>query len=334
MALNNPDILYPLLDEMSQKVRQLNHRISYAIDDARQLITVVNDQTNEAIYETNYVANIKDEDAHKIAYWDHETVVMLDKTNKLLQDINAVHAKLQRISHACNQSLQHWDNEHVKALAWLQRAKARLATAISSLNMALNNLRSAESRLNSARNALSGCRSSYRTDSQGRRVSNDCSSHESAVSNAQQAVHRAQEECRYWEREKRDAEAEVASAEARVRRCNEALALTKQAIASNNVSIGMMQEADNYCRRTLEEIRSAGEIVEKAKEINIRQETLVQENKVHLGTAQTFSNEANISFIGANKLSEDVQLYGNMAGEEIDRKVDLLKEFGNTPGNL
>ncbi|KAA2239216.1 hypothetical protein F0L74_23710 [Chitinophaga agrisoli] len=334
MALNNPDILYPLLDQLSQKVRYLNHRISYAIDDARRLVDVAVDQTNQATFETNYVANIKDEDAEKIDYWDNETTSMRNKLNRLLQGIEATHNRLNGIRRACNQSAQHWNKEHDIAVAWLRRAKNRLATAINNLNIAISSLQAAEARLNRAQSALSSCQNSYRTDSNGRRIYNDCSGHQREVANARHQVSIAQDEVRRWELEKREAEVEVAAAEARVRRCEEALSLIRQATDMNAVSINIILDADNFCRRGLEEVRSAGEIISRTKELNAQQDALVQENKAHLATAQNFSSDASTSFARASSLSADVQSYGSRAGEEIDRKVDLLKEFGFTPGNL
>lgn len=334
MALNNPDILYPLLDDMSHKIRHLNHRISYAMDDAERVMQITIDQTGNATFDTHQVTNLKDEDQDEIAYWDRETTGMINKANVLMQEVRLLHAKLMGVKNACDQSFGYWNNEHAKALVWLEQAKERLAYAIHNLNLALSRLRSAEAELSSAQSALSNCRNSYRTDSQGRRIYNDCSGYEQRVTNAQYDVQRARDECRRWEIEKRNAEVEVAQAEARVNRCTQSLEIVRQAISNNNISLNIANEADNFCQRCLEEIRSAADTIVRAKANNHRQDILVQENRAYLSTAHQLSNDAGINYREANKLASDVQLYGNLAGEEVDKKVDLLKEFALSPHNL
>lgn len=334
MALNNPDILYPLLNDLSFKIRHLNHRISYAMDDAEHIMQVTIDQTGNAIFDTHYMANLKDEDQDKIGYHDRETKNMLNKADTLMQEMQLLQSRLMQVKNACDKSLRYWNNEHAKALAWLESANASLAHAEYNLNMALRRLRSAEAELSSAQSALNNCRNSYKTDNQGRRIYNNCSGYEQQVSNAKYAVQRARDECRRWEIERNNAEAEVAQAEARVNGCIQSLEIVRQAISNNNVTLNIANEAANFCQRCVEEIRSAADAIGRAKANNNWQHTLVQENRTHLDTARNLSNDASNSFHEANKLAGDVQQYGNLACEEVDKKVDLLKEFSISPPNL
>lgn len=334
MALNNPDLLFPILEDLSQKLRHFNHLISYALDDAEHIVHVSADQTAQASFDTHHAANTKEEDNNKIIYWENETNSMLNKVNILQQNILDVHTKLVSIRSACNQSLDYWTGELSKARIWLNSAKNRLATATTNLNIAINNLQSAQASLSSAQSALSSCQNSYRTDKDGRRIYNDCSSYAAQVANAQQRVYRAQADCNYWQQEKREAEIEVAKAEARVRRCDDGVSLTQQAITINNLNFNIVQEADNFCKRSQEEIKSAQDIMVRARQKNVQQDELVQQNRTNLNAAQSFSDEARGYFIEANKISNQVQIYGNLAGEEINRKIDLLKEFSAMPDGI
>ncbi|MBX3255545.1 MAG: hypothetical protein KF862_15525 [Chitinophagaceae bacterium] len=332
MPINNPDILYPLLDELSHKVRNLNHRISYTIDDAEQLKNASSDQTNQATFDTNHTADVKTSDESKIRYWENETVHLLGKTNDLIARINDNETKFQRIQVAVNQSISYWESELNVAQQKLAEWQAYRNKAIGGMNTAQANYNRADAERQSAVNAYHNCMNAR--DSQGRPLNRNCSGYQSQINAAESAMQRARQEYHYWEQEKIKAEAEIRKWEARIAKCQDSLHKLSQALTAANSGLQLVREAANYSQRSLEELNSAKALVAKAGEKNAEQEILVTRNVTNIQAAQILSDDSKSSFIAANKLASQVQFYGSSASEEINRKVDDLKEFSITPNSL
>jgi hypothetical protein len=332
MGLNNPDILFPLLEDLSQKVRNLNHRISYTLDDGEQLKNISADQTSQATFDTNHTANVKANDESKIRYWDNEVNNMLDKTNSLLSRINDSESKLKRLLIACSQSTTHWNGQ-------LSYANNKLQEWTNYRNQAIRNMDIARANYNAAQSAYSSAQSGYYScmnakDSQGRPANRNCSGYQHQMSAAQNAMNQAQHDFQKWEQEKIKAENEIRHWEARIVKCKDSLSKINQAQTATNIGLQSIQESANFAQRSLEEINSAKVKIGKAKERNAEQDILVSKNLSNIKTSQSLSDDSKNSFISANKLATQVQFYGNTASEEINKKVDTLKEFSITPNTL
>ncbi|MBX2925856.1 MAG: hypothetical protein KF746_26915 [Chitinophagaceae bacterium] len=332
MPINNPDILHPLLDELSQKVRNLNHRISYTIDDAEQLKNISSDQTSQATFDTNHTSDVKANDESKIRYWENETTQLIAKTNDLIVRVNDNEAKFKRIQIAVNQSISYWNSELIIAQKKLAEWQAYRNKAVQGMNIAQANYNRADADRRAAVNAYHNCMDAK--DSQGRPLNRNCSGYQSQIYAAESAMQQAQQEYRYWEQEKIKAEAEIRKWEARIAKCNDSLHKLSQALTAANSGLQLIHEAADYSQRSLEELNSAKALVVKAQEKNAEQDALVAQNLANIQAAQTLSDHSKSSFIAANKLASQVQFYGSSASAEINRKVDDLKEFSIIPNSL
>lgn len=332
MPVNNPDILHPLLDELSQKVRDLNHRISHTIDDAEQLKNVSSDQTNQATFDTNHTSDTKVNDERKIQYWENETMRLFERTNDLIVRVNENDATFKRLQAAINRSISYWNNELIFAQKKMEEWQGYRNKAIQGMDTARANYNRAENERQSAVNAYQNCINAR--DNQGRPLNRNCSGYQSQISAAESAMQQAQQDFRYWEQEKIKAEAEIRKWEDRITNCKDSLHQLNQASTIASRGLQLIHEAADYSQRTLEELNSAKALVVKAQEKNAEQETLVSQNSTNIQVAQTLSDQSKNSFITANKLASQVQFYGSSASVEIDKKVDDLKEFSITPNSL
>jgi chromosome segregation ATPase len=119
-------------------------------------------------------------------------------------------------------TLHFWEEELVKALAWLDRAKARLARARAELQLAEHLLAAAEAELRYARSRLAACQSN--------KERRNCNPERAAVYNAEVNVAAAQQRVFVARIEVEAAEEEVRQAEARVMCCQRAVACAQDAL--------------------------------------------------------------------------------------------------------
>jgi chromosome segregation ATPase len=332
MGLNNPDILFPLLEDLSQKVRNLNYFISYTLDDGEQLKNISSDQTSQATFDTNHTVNIKANDGSIIQYWDNEVNSMLDNTNTLVSRITDTESKLKKLLIACNQSITYWNNELRIAQNELSNWKAKLNQAIQGMNAAAIAEQNAIARYRNAESGFYHCRNAK--DSQGRPLNRNCSGYQIEMSNAQADINRARQEFLIWKQRKEEAEHQIQLWEARIVKCKDSLSKLSQAKTTTNIGLQSIQEAANFAQRCLEEISSAKILVGKAKEKNAEQEVLANQSLFNIRISQSLSDDSKNSFMSANKLATQVQFYGSAASEEITKRADTLKEFSITPNTL
>lgn len=312
---------------------------SYAIKETRDMASFEQRQTEETVVQAEQHAKII---AHQLAN-DQE---MLHKTNEALTTARALckegcdraRQTLTQVqnahSHAIH-TLQHWEAELEKAVAWLRRAQGRLARAIQALHIAEAALRSAESELSRARSALSSCNNDSSRKS--------CSGEAAAVQRAGARVATARTEVAAAQQEVQAAQQEVQAAEARVTICSRAVDFAHQAVHIAQEAEQTARQGLNFAERSLEHIEAAYKALQEAnKALRWEEEevhamivairaasTNLDDAKQHQRTAEYYENEAQrASYRAQYDIQDKVQqlydlnrpsLYdiGNISGQRI-----------------
>ena len=355
MALNNPDILLPKLDELVDHLQKWNERATDITNESDHLQRISTDQLATFNHYLSIVCNEVEEDGLRVANNRKEVKRLLNKCEAELVEAKNLQTETENVLLEGQEIFTYWKEELSKALSWLARAKERrriaeidLANAQSELGAAQNELANANMELRRAKDALANairalnnCRNSYDTDREGRRYPKDCSYYESAVRDAEARVVRAERDvtnamarliqAEDWVRkanqELNDARAEVKEAQLRVEWCQKALNYSKEGMIQAKAAHLAILYSLNMAERSYEEAQAAEISQQKATARHKDQMALIAIMNGTFGNAASAHNDARRNQISAVGYANTSQNLASNGLEELGVRIDYLVRF-------
>lgn len=355
MGLNNPDLLYPKLEELVDHVQIWNERASEMVNGCEQLQAQASDHLLAYGQRVALAKNQIEEDEILVDHARHEVKSLMEKCSMELKEVHQLKSETEKVIREGKGIVAYWEGELQAARDWLARAQERLRLAEIDLSNAQaelmdseRELRSAEYELESAQNqlrsaqaALSNCQNSYDTDREGRRVQRDCSGYAAAVSQAQarvssayQHVQNAKERvsmAHAWVsraiEERNGAVAEVKAAEARVAHCESALNIAEEGVAHSQSALNQVLEALSLAERSNEEAHAAEYSQKEAALSNHQQKEILDMLFSTLSKAKSAHDDARQNQFNVVSYANTAQNLASNGVEELGIRMDYLKRF-------
>ncbi len=327
MSAQDPRILILILDNLIDELRRWNITTSDTLREMSWHQRQAQEKVDQALHHAGIVVNRATQDRQEVNNAIQEVAQLLSNCqaaiNNALHNLNQAQQQ-QRIAES---TFVHWQRELTAALAWLERAKARLARAIQERQAAETALSSAQFALSSAQSALSSCESSGYRDKEGRYHQPDCSGYRASVSSAQAEVFRAQQRLNTAIVEEQAAKVEVAQAQARVNCCQNAVGYSHQAVSHASVAVEQAHQALNAAERSLENAKAAQRAVNGAQEEAIAEQEAADLMVMAVRASQDLTGEANDNFQNAQKMGDSAQRLATIVSQELEDRVEHLIEL-------
>ncbi|RMG72920.1 MAG: hypothetical protein D6722_04545, partial [Bacteroidetes bacterium] len=141
MALTNPDILIPILDELNETLHRWVQRSAATLADARNLQRQGQDITQQAVQEAGRLLTQHHQDADRVRYVYELVTHLQSLSQQALSEIHGLNHAAGLLQAQAEHTRNHWQTELNKALQWLTRAKKRLADAHAWLERAIQHTR-------------------------------------------------------------------------------------------------------------------------------------------------------------------------------------------------
>lgn len=322
MSSYDPHIIAVALEDLLQEIRLWAARASQTLAAASYIQRQAKETAERALHRA---AVLLDE-----AQQDEERVIKINSAvNSLLAECHVGRdealgtldqARLER--EAATETLEFWEDELRKALAWLARAEARLARAISEYELAQTAFGQAKWELDRAESRYRACMND--------KARSSCQREARALNAAQENLHIAAHRLQMAEIEVNAARAEVAAARARVQCCSSAVRYATQAVNVAQEAESQAQQAVNSAERGLEFAQAAEQGVLAAKEKVTEELEAAEQMMTVTRSAVSMTDEAATHLALADKAEESAQRYARGADHELEYRLQLLHQL-NVP---
>jgi exonuclease VII small subunit len=315
----DPRVIAIALEDLSQEMWSWSARAGQTLDAASQVQRHAVEAVERALHRASVLLNEAQQDEERVL----KVCAAVDSLLRECRNGRDVAAATLGAAEAAlgdaNLTLQFWEEELRKALAWLARAEARLARAIAEYNSAVRAFEQAQSALASAQSRYQSCLSDKNRS--------NCNGEASAVSSAEAEVRNAAYRVQLAEQEVIAAQAEVDAAQARVNCCSNAVGFSKQAVDVARAAESEAQQALNSAERSLEFAQAAEQAALVAKE-KVGEEVAAAEQMLAVtrGAVST-TDEAATHLAAADAAEESAQRYARGAGHELEHKLQLLHQL-------
>lgn len=331
MSIKNPDILIPILDELSKKLRNWAMRSGAVVDDAQVLQDHARDLLGQSTQEVGRVNTAVTQNKYRVKEISLEAQDMLQKAQHIVSKGTEMHNLSFRVKKDSEQTFHLCNEELNKARSWLSSAEARLSQEEQELIIAEGELSLAEHRLPLVESALSRCQSYERRDKNGKIIRKDCSQEQEAVRKAQDDLTNALKRVEHVRHQVEEAKKEVARASARVNTCKNALSYASSALDLAQLATKQAIDLLKYAEECQEEAKGAEQNISYAQKENEEQLAVLD---VVLTLSDRISNthdQAFGHFRHAENLANTSQHYAMSGENEIEIRNDFLREFANIP---
>jgi hypothetical protein len=250
---------------------------------------------------------------------------LVDQTETGKADAEATLSEARQVLAAAGSTLEFWEEELRKALAWLARAEARLARAIDEYEQARRAFEQAQWNLERAESRYNAC--------QRDKNRSNCNSEARAVNSAQEELQRAAYRLQIAEAEVIAAREEVAAARARVNCCSNAVQYATEAVSVAHEGETLAEQTVNSVERSLEFATAAAQNTAVASDKVAEEIAAAEEMMAAARGAISTTDEAANRLSEADRAEELAQRYARGGGREIEYRLGLLHEI-NRPDLL
>ena len=319
MSSYDPRVIAIALEDLSQEMLSWSARAAQTLDST----SYIQRQAKEAAERAFHRASVLFDEAQQDEEHVHNAIAAVDALMGECQNGRNVAAdtlrQAEEVLREATSTLEYWEDELAKALAWLARAEARLERAIAEYNEALRAFEYAKSALERAHSRYQSCLNDKNRS--------NCNSEASDVNSAQDALRSAAYRLQLAQEEVNAARAEVAAARARVQCCTNAVEYATNAVNIASAAESEAQQALNSAERSLEFAQAAEQSTLVAKE-KVSQEVAAAEQTLAVTrAAMSTTDDAATRLAAADAAEESAQRYALGAGHELEHKLQLLYQI-------
>lgn len=326
MSVRDPRILIRILDDLIQEIGRCTETVRNTLQKASYTQRCAQEQIERGLHSANVFKDWVECDRENVQDADAEVANLLSKCSEAEQVSHETLDEVEEVFHYAQVTLQQWEQELNKALAWLERAKVRLERAIQEENAAQRNWESAQDEMKQAEIRLRRCLN----DTERR----NCNREEKAYELARLNVHQALERWKAAEIEVSLAKEEVAQAQARVNCCRQAVDYAKQAVAQAQLAREHADQAVNSAERSLEEAEASNRFMVSAQTKVTEETDLTEQMILAVHQAQTFTSEAQIHYQNSEYAAESAQRLATLGCQELEYRVQQLYLLNQTSGDF
>ncbi|MFL6282062.1 MAG: hypothetical protein ACJ74Q_02715 [Pyrinomonadaceae bacterium] len=319
MSSIDPRVIAIALEDLSLEMRSWSARASQTLEASSYIQRQAKESVERAIHRASVLLDEARQDEERVLGVCAAVDALLGECRNG-RDIAAVTlGQAERALDDATSTLEHWEEELRKALAWLARAEARLERALVEYDRALRAFEQAQAALERARSRYQSCLNDKNRS--------NCNSEANAFNSAQDEVRSAAYRLQLAQEEVNAARAEVAAARARVQCCTNAVELATRAQSVARAAESEAQQALNSAERGLEFAQAAEQAALVAKE-KVGEEVAAAEQMLAVTrSAASTTDEAAAHLVAADTAEESAQRYARGTGHELEHKLQLLHQL-------
>ena len=316
MSSHDPRVVAMALEDLVQELGVWSVRAGQSLAEAVYTQRQAKERTERMWHQACIVMDQAKQDEELVAGLLSDTATIVDKS---LTGKNDADLTLEACDHAfqvATSTRDFWDEQLQEALAWLERAEARLALALAEYESARSAYHYAERELARAISRYNSCLND--------RERRNCNSEASAVNAAQDALQRAAYRLQLAEAEVIAAQEEVAAARARVQCCTNAVDAATRAVNLGAEALSEAQHAVNSVERSLEFAQAASQHASFAKDAAVAEMHAAELMITVTREAVSLTDEAHVRLTNADRLEESSQRYIKGSIYEIRHRLTAL----------
>jgi hypothetical protein len=319
MSSNDPRVIAIALEDLLQEMQSWSARAGQTLAAAVYIQRQARETAERALHRASILLDEARQDEERVQQVNAAVDALLRDCRNGQEVAAGTLQQAEVVLHHATSTLEHWEEELRKALAWLARAEARLARALAEYD-------SAQRAFEQAKSSLERAQSRYQSCLNDKNRSN-CNSEAGAVNSAQEEVRRAAYRLQLALDEVNAARAEVAAARARVQCCTRAVDYATQAVNLARAAESAARQAANSAERSLEFAQAAEQAALVATN-KVGEEVAAAEQMLAVtrGVVAT-TDEAAAHLTAADAAEESAQRYARGAGHELEHKMQLLHQL-------
>lgn len=316
MSSQDPRVVAIALEDLLQELGVWSIRASQSLAEAVYTQRQAKERTERMWHQACIVMDQAKRDEELVAELLSDAATMVEKSLVGKDDADQTLEACDQAVQVATRTRDFWDEQLQIALAWLERAEARLARALAEYESARNAYYYAERELERAISRYNACRNNPERK--------NCNSEASAVNAAQDALQQAAYRLQLAEAEVMAAREEVEAARARVQCCSNAVDMANRAVNLATQGYSEAQHAVNSVERSLEFANAASQHAYFAKETATEEMEAAEAMTAVTREAISFTDEANTRLTNADRLEEAAQRYARGGTYEIRHRLTSL----------
>lgn len=315
----DPRTIAIALEDVAQEIGLWSVSASQTLSVAEHVQRHVRESAERTFHRAAVVISEAQLDGERVNKLSADAKGLVDQTETGKADAEATLSEARQVLAAAGSTLEFWEEELRKALAWLARAEARLARAIAEYESARRAFEQAQWSLERAQSKYNACmRDKNRSN---------CNSEARAVNSAQEELQSAAYRLQLAEAEVIAARAEVAAARARVNCCSNAVHYATEAVKIAHEAESVALQAINAVERSHEFATAAAGNAAAAQEKVSEEITAAEEMMTKARDAVSTTDEAANRLSEADRAEELAQRYARGGEREIEYRMGLLHEL-------
>lgn len=332
MAFQDPRVLIPRVQGLTDKVQDWEHRSGAAFETGEYTQRLFGEQVRRADAQVSAALSQARDDQYAVETLVREVERSRDRCAAAARHVQQTRLAAVQTRGRANQAVTHWHHELDLARQWLARARTEERRAELERDQARAALSQAQQALAAAERELAAARSRREyagRDSEGRDVYRPVNTapYEAAVSRARQEVSRCQAWLQAAEAALHRAVLDRQAAERRVASCTAALGFAQQAQSVAARSVESADRAGHAVERLHEEQNRASGSARQAEEHYRHEQQAVHDGQTQAAAARDRHTEAQTSLTAAHADQEDARLHATQGRHEIDWRMDQLRAF-------
>ncbi len=315
----DPRTIAIALEDLVQEIGLWSVSASQTLSVAEHVQRHVRESAERTFHHAAVVVSEAQQDGDRVTKLSADASALVDQGETGKVHASATLSEARQVLDAASSTLDFWEEELRKALAWLARAEARLARAIDEYERARRAFEQAQWNLERAQSRYNAC--------QRDKNRSNCNTEARAVNSAQEELQRAAYRLQIAEAEVIAAREEVAAARARVNCCSNAVQYATKAVSVAHEGETLAEQTVNSVERSLEFATAAAQNTAVACDKVAEEIAAAEEMMVAARGAISTTDEAANRLSEADRAEELAQRYARGGGREIEYRLGLLHEI-------
>jgi hypothetical protein len=315
----DPRTIAIALEDVVQEIGLWSVSASQTLSVAEHVQRHVRESAERTFHHAAVVVSEAQQDGDRVTKLSADASALVDQGETGKVYASATLSEARQVLDAASSTLNFWEEELRKALAWLARAEARLARAIDEYESARRAFEQAQWNLERAQSKYNAC--------QRDKNRSNCNSEARAVNSAQEELQRAAYRLQIAEAEVIAAREEVAAARARVNCCSNAVQYATEAVSVAHEGETLAEQTVNSVERSLEFATAAAQNTAVASDKVAEEIAAAEEMMAAARGAISTTDEAANRLSEADRAEELAQRYARGGGREIEYRLGLLHEI-------
>jgi exonuclease VII small subunit len=316
MSSHDPRVVSIALEDLLQELGVWSLRASHVLAEAAYAQSQYREITERTWRKACIVMDHAKQDEDLVANLLTDTATMINQSTTGKDNAElTLHAADEAVQ-AATATLKFWGEQLQIALAWLERAEARLVRALAEYESAKTAYQQAQWELDRTQSRYNACINN--------RERRNCDGEARAVRAAQAALHQAAYRLQVAEAEVTAAREEVAAARARVHCCSNAVDAAKKAVSLATEAYSEAQHAVNSVERSLEFADAANQHAFFTSDMVAQEMTAAEAMQAAAREAVSLTDEAAARLTYADRAEESAQRYARGGMYEIRQRLAAL----------